>query len=104
MQITLTPQRSDATLTLARSGTTLIINGTAYDFGPVGDGAVLPRDAVDCAALASDVTRIGGVLHLTLILPVGANPPMEARFPEPVIVVGDGPIALPEPNLPDEVL
>ena len=95
MHIKLTPQRSDATLSLARQGTSLIINGEAFDFGPLPDGAVLPRDAVACDFLASDVTRIAGVLHLTLILPHGANAPPQTLFPAPIDLAMDGPASLP---------
>lgn len=38
MHIKLTPQRSDDTLSLARKGSVLIINGQAFDFGPLGRG------------------------------------------------------------------
>jgi hypothetical protein len=103
MHITLIPQRSEARLSLSRAGSVLIIDGVAYDFAPLPEGATLPRAAVDCPALAGDVTRTGGVLQIALILPHGANPPMEARFPEPITVAEDGPITLPAPNLPDEV-
>lgn len=102
MLITLTPQRSDTSLTLARADTALVINGVSFDFGPLPEGAVLPREAVDCPALASDVARIDGVLHLTLILPVGANPPLAARFPAPIHVTADGSIALPARDVLEE--
>ncbi|GHC41733.1 hypothetical protein GCM10007291_49540 [Gemmobacter nanjingensis] len=101
MIITLSPIRSDASLTLTRQGDTLIINGVAYDFGPLAEGATLPREAVQCDWLASDVTRINGKIRLTLILPHGPIPldaPPEARVvthPEPVLVTTDGPILLP---------
>ena len=101
MQINLTPVRCDDTLSLACRGDVLVINGVDYDFGPLPEGAVLPRDAVACEWLASDVTRHGGVLHLTLILPHGPilyPPPLEALpvlFPAPVLVTEDGPVTLP---------
>lgn len=95
MHIKLTPQRSNDTLSLARKGSALIINGQSFDFSPLPDGAVLPRDAVDCAYLASDVTRVGGILQLTLILPHGANAPRETLFPAAVDLASDGPAKLP---------
>lgn len=101
MQITLTPQRRDDSLTLHRAGDVLTINDVEYDFGPLPEGAVLPRDAVGCAWLASDVTRVDGTLHLTLILPHGPIPwpaPPEAEAvinPAPITVTTDGPVALP---------
>lgn len=102
MQITLTPMRRDPALTLHRKGDMLTLNGEAFDFSPLPDGASLPREAVACPWLASDVERIGGALHLTLILPHGTKAPPETLFPAPVIDPPDGPVALPPHALPDE--
>ena len=96
MNITLSPQRRDDTLTVTKQGDTLTINGTAYDFSVVPDGATLPKDATDCAWLASDVERIDSVLHLTLLLPHGANASQAARFPQPIINPADGVLELPQ--------
>jgi hypothetical protein len=96
MQIKLSPQRRDDTLTVTKQGDTLTINGTAYDFSVVPDGATLPKEATDCAWLASDVERIDGVLHLTLLLPHGANASEAARFPQPIINPADGALELPQ--------
>jgi len=96
MHITFSPQRRDDTLTVTKQGDTLTINGTAYDFSVVPDGATLPKDATDCAWLASDVERIDGVLHLTLILPHGATASEAARFPAPIISPTDGALELPK--------
>ena len=95
MQITLTPQRRDDTLTLTRSGDVLTINGEAFDFAAIPEGGTLPRDAVACDWLASDITRQAGVLHLTLILPHGADAPQATLFPAPITLTGDGPGVLP---------
>ena len=95
MNITLTPMRHDTPLMLERAGDVLTINGAIYDFGPIPDGATLPRDAVECEWLAGDVTRRDGVLHLTLILPHGANAPEKTRFPKPLVLTTDGPVELP---------
>lgn len=95
MHITLIPQRRDDALTLHRAGNVLIINGVAYDFGPLPEGAVLPRAAVECPLLVSDVTREGGQVRLALILPHGPDAPPEALFPVPITATADGAIALP---------
>ena len=95
MQIKLSPQYRSDRLTVSKSGDVLTVNGTAYDFGPLPDGGTLPRDAVDCEWLAFDVERIGGEIHLTLILPHGSNAPETTRFPAPITVTEDGPVALP---------
>jgi hypothetical protein len=96
MKINLSPQRRDDTLTVTKQGDTLTINGTAYDFSVVPDGATLPKEATDCAWLASDVERIDAVLHLTLLLPHGANASQAARFPQPIINPADGVLELPQ--------
>ncbi|MDR5651796.1 hypothetical protein [Ruixingdingia sedimenti] len=95
MRITLAPQRSDDRLDLHRAGDVLTINGTAHDFGALAEGAVLPRAAVGCDSLVSDVTRQGGVICLTLILPHGAVAPEATLFPAPLEIAADGPVALP---------
>lgn len=96
MKITLSPQRRNDTLYLVKQGDTLTINGTAYDFSVIPDGATLPCDAVECIWLASDVERIDGVLHLTLLLPNSATASEAARFPQPIINPADGSLELPQ--------
>jgi hypothetical protein len=96
MKITLSPQRRDETLHVTKTGEALTINGVEYDFSVVPDGAILPRDAVDCIWLASDVERISGSLHLTLLLPHGVDASEAARFPAPLINPADGPLELPQ--------
>jgi hypothetical protein len=93
-QIDLSPMRRDDRLEVSVSGDVFTINGAAFDFSALPEGASLPRDAVACDWLAGDAERIGGVLHLSLILPHGANAPGETRFPVPVMA-GDGPVDLP---------
>ena len=95
MHISFSPMRRDDTLEVSKTGDVLTINGATYDFSPLPDGGMLPREAVDCEWLASDVERIDGEIHLTLILPHGPNPPPEAAFPDPITVSTDGPITLP---------
>ena len=102
MHIKLSPMRHDTPLSLERAGDVLTINGTAFDFSPLEDGATLPREAVDCEWLASDVERIDGALNLTLRLPHGPNAPHETRFPAPIIDPPDGPVALPVYDIPKE--
>ncbi|NYS26206.1 hypothetical protein HUK65_14520 [Rhodobacteraceae bacterium 2376] len=95
MKITLTPVYMDAPLVLERAGDVLTLNGTAYDFTPLPEGATLPRAAVGCDWLASDVARVDGALQLTLILPHGGHAPPRTLFPAPVIDPPDGPVPLP---------
>lgn len=101
MQIKLSPQRLNETLTVSRAGDVLTLNGVEFDFGPLPDGATLPADAIVSDWIVGDVSRIDGELHLTLRLPHGQNPSRAVAFPEPVTVTEDGPIALPFDPVPE---
>jgi hypothetical protein len=81
MKIIYTPQRRDDACDVSISGDVLTINGEALDFSAIPEGATLPRGAVACGWLASDVERIAGALHLTLIEPQGSRlgPQQETR-------------------------
>jgi len=95
MQITFSPSRRDRPLHLTRSGDTLTINGETFDFSPLPEGATLPTNAIASDWFVGPVARTGGELHLTLVLPHGANAPQETLFPAPLTLTGDGPVPLP---------
>lgn len=95
MQIKLSPQRRDDTLTASKAGDVLTINGETFDFGPLPEGATLPAEAVASSWITGPVSRINGELHLTLRLPHGPNPSQNVAFPESLRVTEDGPIRLP---------
>jgi hypothetical protein len=95
MLINLSPQRREDILTISKTGDTLTINGIPYDFSPLPNGATLPREAIDCEWIVSDVNRVNGEIELTILLPHGANASHEARFPEPIIKNDDGQVVLP---------
>ncbi len=94
MHISLSPVRMTTALVAVIKGDVLVLNGEAFDFSPLPEGAVLPAAAMGSAWFAGPVERIGGALHLSLILPHGANAPAQTRFPSPV-TAGDGPVDLP---------
>lgn len=96
MHITLSPQRRDDTLVVSKQGNTLTINGTAYDFSVVTEGATLPASATDCPLLVGNIERIAGVLHLSLILPTGPDATQAANFPQPIINPANGVLELPK--------
>ena len=96
MQITLSPQRNDAPLSISKQGDVLTINGQTLDFTPLPDGATLPTEAINCEFITGPVERIGGVLHLTLLLPLGPEASESARFPAPLINPPNGPLELPQ--------
>jgi hypothetical protein len=95
MLINLSPIRSGRALEISKTGETLTINGVPYDFSQLPDGATLPREAIDCEWIVSDVNRINGEIELTILLPHGANASHEARFPEPINITNDGQVVLP---------
>lgn len=101
MILTFSPVRQDTPLTLHRKGDVLTINGEAFDLGPLPEGGSLPAAAIASQCFAGEVTRAGGVLHVTLILPHGADAPMEARFPVPMVPDRDGPVDLPPHDGPE---
>lgn len=102
MKITFSPRRSEARLILCRSGDVLTINGDVFDLSGIPEGATLPQKAVACNALVSDITREQGELHLTLVLPHGANAPEETTFPAVIDVFEDGPVAVPPYDAPSK--
>ena len=95
MLINLSPTRSDKILSISKSADTLTINGIPYDFSLLPNGATLPREAIDCEWIVSDVNRVNGEIELTILLPHGANASHEARFPEPINMTNDGQVVLP---------
>jgi hypothetical protein len=95
MLINLSPTRSDRTLEITKTGETLTINGVPYDFSQLPNGATLPREAVGCEFIVSDVNRVNGEIELTILLPHSANASHEARFPQPINMTTDGQVVLP---------
>ncbi|MBR9650061.1 hypothetical protein [Thalassovita aquimarina] len=95
MQIAFLPIRHDERLSISRTGDILTLNGEEFDFSAVPEGGALPREAVGCDWLASDVERASGALRLTLLLPHGAQTPSETLFPALLILERDGPVDLP---------
>lgn len=101
MQIKFIPIRRDTPLMASILGDALTLNDETFDFAGIPEGATLPRSAVACDWLGSDVERIDGQIHLTLLLPYGVNAPEETRRPQPVEVM-DGPVSLPPHDTTNE--
>lgn len=95
MNLTFSPIRRDDRLTLSRMGDVLIINGQAFDFTDIPEGASLPREAITSGWIAGDVSRENGELTIPLILPHGAQARAETLFPDPITLTKDGPVSLP---------
>lgn len=91
LTIRFSPLRHDGTLVLERQGTVLIVNGARHDLAALaarGDDSPT-TDWVQ----AVRITETG--LEATVLLPHGAEAPEAVRFPQPVTVEADGPIAVP---------
>jgi hypothetical protein len=101
MQIKLSPVRIDAQLTVLVAGHAITINGVAFDFSQLPEGATLPAEAIGSDHFVGPVERIDGELHLTLRLPHGPNPSPAVAFPQPITVTEDGPINLPFDEVPE---
>lgn len=96
MEIKLSPQRRDGALVLSREGETLTINGTIVDMSTIGEGAEGVLGDTLCEGwIVGEVTRSGGHLSLTIVLPHGPTPSDAVAFPAPIIDPPDGPITLP---------
>lgn len=97
MRIELRPIRSDNTLSLIRSGDSLVVNGEVFDFSPLADGDTLPATAINSQWFAGQVDRVDGQLALTIFLPLPINFGPEQAYPEPLFNVPDGVVSLPQP-------
>ena len=93
--------RHDLPLSLLRAGNILVINGSAYDFGPLPEGTQLPAAAVDCAWFAGDISLSGGLLRITLILPHGPEAGFDQLHPAALLLSQDGPVTVPGLTAPD---
>ncbi len=101
MQLTFLPTRSDTRLSLEKLGETLVFNGMALDFSSLTEGDILPPEAIGCDWIAGPVARENGEIAVSLMLPHGADAPEETRFPAPLHLLQDGPVALPPYQLDD---
>ncbi|MBK3745856.1 hypothetical protein G3A39_42635 [Paraburkholderia aspalathi] len=96
MRVSFSPQFSNETLTVIKSGGILTINGAAFDFTALPDDATIPPDATGCKWIIGPVDRIDGVLHLTLLLPYSDDDADgSVTHPQPLINPPDGELAIP---------
>ncbi|APO81802.1 hypothetical protein [Pseudomonas putida] len=102
MLINFSPVRMDEKLRVVCEGEILVLNGEAFDFSPLVEGATLPQKAIVSQWFVGPVERLNGKVALTLVLPHGANAPEETRFPQPITVTQDGLIPLPGYEMPAE--
>lgn len=75
MNITRTPRRiigRNTQIAVSDVGDVLTVDGVAYDFGALAEGDVYPESELS-NFFASDATRIGGVIAVTVIENVTAE-------------------------------
>ena len=60
---------SYAPLAVTKQGDSLAVNGIEYDFTALPDGATLPAETIDCDYIVGDVSRVNGIIELTLLAP-----------------------------------
>ncbi len=99
MILSFSPIRMDAGLSLSRKGDCLIVNGEAFDFTALPEGATLPREAIASDWFADDVTRQDGQLRICILLPIRADAGPAARHPDPVTPDRDGAVHLPRGSI-----
>ena len=100
MKLTFQPVRMDEDLLIDREGDVLHLNGMRADFSQLEEGAELPVEAIDSPWFAGPVSRVDGELELVLLLPHGAQAPVERRFPHELLLDDDGPVSLPPYDCP----
>lgn len=96
MKIILHPSIDMRSLSVSIQADVLILNGESFDFSALPEGGTLPAAAIDSGHFAGPVSRIEGELQICLIMPISGNASETARFPQPIHVTEDGPVALPE--------
>lgn len=102
-KITLSPQFSDAQLTLVKSGSILAINGIEYDFSPLSNGDEIPSDAITDENIIGNITKNNGIINITVRMPYSdADAPESVRFPQPINLIEDGEIVFNEEVVADD--
>jgi hypothetical protein len=102
MKILLSPKGNTPDIEVIKQGHTLTINGEIFDFSQMSEGDTLPREAIFSSWFDGDVNVTGGEIVLTLVLPLPWNYSHEQAFPEPLLTVPDGLVALPLPRTVSE--
>ena len=87
MRITFSPQMREDEITITKQGDTLVINGEAFDFSDLPNGATIPTGIVPCEWIVGPVERIDGIIHITIIRPHGRDASEGELFPQPIDAV-----------------
>lgn len=98
IEITLKAQIGDLpALSLAVVGDVITINGDKLDLSSMQDGDVIEDGATDCLFVQGAIRKVAGMVQIALLFPCRPGAGKDARFPVPILVSADGPVALP-PN------
>lgn len=96
MQIEFAPQFSNATLNLSLEGNLLVINGEPHDFSAIPVGG-----SVGNVGQVLSASRNDDGLKVQLVLPHSQAADVSVRFPQPIVVTQNGPIAVPGQDAPE---
>ena len=90
-KITLSPQFSNASLSIKKFGDTLTINGNQYDFSSLNDGDEIPAEAISDTNIIGSITKSDGVTNVTVLMPYNdPNAPESVTHPVPLLLDKDG--------------
>lgn len=92
MKINLSPQRRAGNLEVSKSDDVLTINGDVLDLSIIGEGDAIEDAGALSSWLSGTITRQGGEVELTLLVPV----PPAAPALEPLLNVPDGAVPVPQ--------
>lgn len=99
--ITLAPQVCEAgALSVSVEGDAITVNGDTLDLSGLVEGEPLDLYEVGYPWIADNIRRVGEVIHISLLFPLRFGASEAARFPAPIEVATDGPVAVP-PNTPE---
>lgn len=85
-----------------KQGNVLTLNGESFDFSPMREGDTLPLEAISSELFGGNVEYKNG--HLEVVVKFSIPPErysQEQAFPDPMIDVPDGLVALPQPLPPE---
>lgn len=94
-ELILSPKYLLPPLALSVTGQVWAFNGKTIDFANLGNSEAIGADATDCPYILSASKDGSGNLTVTVLLPHGPDAAEATRFPDPITVSSDGPVALP---------
>ena len=83
-------------LDVSVSGDTITINGEVIDLSGLADGDKLFGSAVDHPLVVGIIERNGTEITIPILFPIAYGASLDARFPDDIVMVTDGPVILPQ--------